>query len=423
MPVTHSQNVPKRIPRSSRELTRLDLDYRHSGTRFLLFPQPPILAGFEEPETVWVSTRPEELGPGPQDSRMYVADAVVKTPYEFPNLPPYTGPLNPTAYASPDGHFDHLEPGTQQFEAAHMYGTLRWVLDIWETYFGQRLEWHFKQDYPRMELVPWLDWNNAQSGYGFIEAGYRKDDQGRKFPMNLNFDVLAHELGHTMLYSIIGMPSEGQATTSFFAFHESASDLVAIISLLHFDSIMDLLLERTSGDLYPRNILNRVGEVSPTDQIRLASNNMTLADVPDLSTPAESLTYAERHDISLPLTGAVFDLLVEIFQQNLVDRGIIDPELDEASRRGMDDPDFLDEVDKAFDIAYTANPIGFKHSLVDARDTMGLYLARAWSGLTSNLTFSDVLTGLLDADVDESDGWYQNEIRDAFGRHGIFQIK
>ena len=405
--------------RPARELTDLQFDFSGSGTRFRLFPQPPILPGFEEPETVWLSPPPGSVGPGPQDERMYVADAVEKEPYEFPRLPPFRGRTNPPALPGPDGHFDHLEPGSPQFEAAHMYGTLRRVLDIWEGYFGRTVEWHFGQAYPRMELVPWVDWNNAQSGFGFIETGYRRDEEGRRFPMNLNFDVLAHEMGHTLLYSVIGLPPEGRVTTSFLAFHESASDLVAIVALLHFDSILDLLLERTSGDLYPRNILNRVGEVSPADQIRMASNRLTMGDVPDLRTPPERLTNRERHDTSLPLTGAVFDLLVEIFQQNLVDNGLIEPWLDQLSRGGMTDPGRLEAVGREFDAAWAANPTGFKKALVDARDTLGLYLASAWSGLDWDLRFSDLAQGLLAADHIFNGGWYRTEIIETFARRGI----
>jgi len=403
-----------------RELTGLALDFSGSGARFRVFAQPPFLPGFEEPETVWVSTPPEALGPGPQDDRMYVVDAVAKEPYEFPALPPYVGPTNPPARAAADGHFDHLAPGTHQFEAAHMYGVLRWALDIWESYLGHTVNWYFSGDYPRLELVPWVDWNNAQSGYGFIETGYRLDDQGRKFPMNLNFDVLTHELGHTLLYSEVGLPPEGRATTSFFAFHESASDLTSIVTMLHFDSVVDLLLTRTSGDLYPRNILNRVGEVSPAEQIRMASNSRTLADVPPLDTPPERLSYRERHDVSLPMTGAAFDLLVEIFQQNLVDRGLIDPRLDEVSRRGVTNPTQLAAVDRDFDAVFAADPVGFKQALVGARDTLGFYLADAWGALDWRLGFGDILDSLIDADRRRSGGRYRPEIEDVFARHGIY---
>ncbi|MGA8261315.1 MAG: hypothetical protein WB783_13975 [Arenicellales bacterium] len=408
-----------RIRGRARELSGFELDFSGSGTRFRLFPQSPEVPGFEEPETVWVSTPPEDLGPGPQDSHMYVVDAIDKKPYEFPGAPPYLGPTWPPALAGPDGHFDQLEPGTHQFEAAHMYGTLRWTLDIWEAYFGRRLKWYFRDDYPRMELVPWVDWNNAQSGYGFIETGYRLDGLGRKFPMNLNFDVLAHELGHTILYSELGLPPPDGATTSFFAFHEAAADLVAMISVLHFDYVIDRLLVRTSGNLYLRNVLNRIGEVSPTGQIRMASNSLTMADVPDVDTPTEDLSAKARHDISLPLTGAVFDLLVEIFQQNLVDHGLIDTRLNDASREGVADPKRLGEIDREFDLAFGADPVGFKCALVQARDTMGVYVAWTLDRLDWNLRFGDILRCVIDADQSLTGGWYRVEIEDVFASHGI----
>ena len=37
------------------------------GTRFLVFPQPPFIPGYERPEIVWVSTPPDRIGPGPAD--------------------------------------------------------------------------------------------------------------------------------------------------------------------------------------------------------------------------------------------------------------------------------------------------------------------------------------------------------------------
>ena len=53
-----------------------------SGTRFRLFPQPSFLDSFERAETVWVSSPPGSLGPGPSDDRMYVVDPIGKpSPY------------------------------------------------------------------------------------------------------------------------------------------------------------------------------------------------------------------------------------------------------------------------------------------------------------------------------------------------------
>ena len=413
--MTHQQNTKHTCLSSCSELSRFDLDYSAYGTRFRLFPQSPLLTAYQTPETVWLPLRPSEIMPGPSDARMYVSDAIDKQHYDYPFLPPYLGETNSPALPSSDGHFDHFEVGSTEFEAAHMYGTLRWVLDIWETYFERTIHWSFSDHYARLELVPWLDWDNAHSGFGFIEMGYGRDDEGKKFPYSLNFDVLAHELGHTLLYSVIGMPDDDRATAEFFAFHETASDMVAIISVLHFDSVLDRLLDQTAGNLYSQNELNRIGEESSTRQIRMASNDLKMNQVPSPDTPLSELSNKQIHDMSLPLTGALFDLLVEVFQQNLVDDGLISAELDQRSR-GLNE-DKLDEdgrIQDTFNRAFAENPDGFKKALVDARDYMGMVLSRSWELLSWELSFPLVAQSLFQADREIFSGHYQTEIAEVF---------
>ena len=396
------------------ELSSLNLDFRTSGTRFLLFPQSPLISDYEKPETVWVSLAPSDIGPGPSDDKMYVVDAINKPFYEESDLPPYRGRVNPPAVSASDGHFDHLEVGTHQFEAAHMYASLRFILDIWQVYFGREIKWSFSDDFERMELIPWVDWDNAHAGYGFIETGYSKDDQGEKFPFNLNFDVLAHEFGHQLLYAEIGMPDDHRATAEFFAFHETSGDMVAIISLLHFNSVLDRILTQTSGNLYINNELNRLGEESNTRQIRMASNDLKMKNVPNPGTPLEQLTIKQLHDMSLPFTGALFDLLVEIFQQNLLDENLISSELDELSRGKTEQTNSEIQVQTLFDKAFIKNPEGFKKALVDARDYTAMLLSSSWQQLSWDLTFPDIVHSLIRADQDLSYGHYHKEIRDAF---------
>ncbi len=390
---------------------RVNVDFSAFGTRFLLYPQAPVLRGFHVPETVYVSLPPGQIERGPADRRMYVVNADDKpAPYEFPYLPPYAGPVHAPAEPGPDGHFDYLEPSTPQFIAAHMYATVRLVLDIWERYFGRTIPWHFEADYPRLELIPWVDWNNAQSGWGYIEAGYRAAGDGTRLPMALNFDVLAHELGHSILYSELGLPPQHVRAAQFYAFHESASDLVAIIASLHFDSVVEEILRRTSGNLFVRSFLGRIGESSPTEEIRIASNALRMSDVPDVGIPIDRLSQRQRHRMGEPLTGAVFDVLVEVFQQLLVEDGLIDSALDADSRRGIGDAAHLGAIQRRFDDAYARNPLGFKQALVDCRDFMGMALARTWQQLDWSLSFVDVGRALLRADADLSNGHFQPEI-------------
>ena len=383
---------------------KLDADLKGRGTKFRLFPQPRFLAPFQEPETVWVSPRAGTVGPGPGDDRMYVVDAIGKEqPYEFPYLPPYDGPARPPVEPNEFGHFDHLEVGTREFESAHMYGTLRRVLDIWEGYFGKRIDWHFEDRYSRLELIPFVDWDNAQSGYGFIETGYEETEDRAIRPFSLNFDVLAHELGHSIIFSQVGFPAEGTETDEFFAFHEFAGDMLALVSVLHFDSVVDHLLRCCNGSLYTVNELNRIGELSQTDEIRVANNLMKMSDYRD--------GWTNVHHLAQPLTGAVFDILVDVFQQSLLERGLISLELWSLAESVPEEPVDLGAIEAMFGDAYRGRHEDFKEALLDARDLIGALLARTWSRLSpSGLTFADVGDALLAVDRELTGGKYQGTI-------------
>ena len=69
--------------------------------------------------------------------------------------------------------------------------------------------------------------------------------------------------------------------------------------------------------------------MSPHDQIRLASNDVRLSQF--------SAGWEDEHALSQPLTGAFFDIAVDIFQEILVERGLIPPEVAEAIRKVRDE--------------------------------------------------------------------------------------
>ena len=390
----------------------LDARLAATGTRFRIFPQPRFLSAFAEPETITVSTTPDGIEPGPADGRMYVVDAVNKLPYTTFLGPPYQGERNPPVEPGPGGHFDHLDPDSREFACAAMYATVRRVLDIWEDYFGHHVEWHFETAFARLELIPLVVWDNAQSGFGFLEFGYGRKPTGAidlTRPYCENFDVLAHELGHGIIFSQVGIPSApGDEAVDYGGLHESAGDLVAIIASLHFDSVVDHLLESTHGNLFTVNELERVGELSDSREIRAAFNSFRMSDVGE-----------EPHDRSLPLTGGLFDVMVEVFQKRLVATGLIPQALADRSTQGPGpgrDQD-LDAVQADFDAAYTGNEAAFATALLEARDYLGRLLARAWEGLNPNfLTYHTVLRRLMWADrqLNGGVGEHQDTIRECF---------
>jgi hypothetical protein len=285
-----------------------------------------------------------------------------------------------------------------------MYGSVRRVLDIVESYLGDRIEWQFGQHFRRLEIIPLIDWDNAQSGFGFIESGRSLAEDGTMLPYGLNFDVIAHEIGHSILFSLMGLPESGQISAEFRAFHESAADVTALIAVMHFDTVLDRLLRSCRGNIYVLNELNRLGEVADAKQIRVASNGDRMSDVG-----------SEPHDLSRPLTGACFDVIAYIYACELADRGLVRRELWARAYETNVAGQQSEHVAEEFARSYANRHFAFKAALESARDLFGRYLVSAWQALSPDrLTFGDVAGGLLDADRRISGSRYQEEIREIF---------
>jgi hypothetical protein len=394
-----------------------------AGTRFRLFPQHPSLSSTREPETVRVSSPPGSIGPGPSDVRMYTILPLGKRPYgatlgpygtPYVSFPPWMGPVLPPALPDRAGHFDHLEPGTPQFEAAHLFGSVRFALDIWEGYFGRPIPWYFAEHYERLELAAIRGFDNAQAGYGYIEMGEYPLPQGA-VSFGLNFDIIAHELGHLILYQEIGQPTEATAGGEYYGFHESAADLVGLLASAHFESVIEPLLANTRGNLYVFNRLNRIGEVSDNDQLRLAGNGVRLAEF--------RYGWKGEHSLSLPLTGAMFDILVDIFHEYLLAADLISPALEDLADQLERLPDYQGLIQALFDGAYPRNPPGFRRALLDACDTLGVYLAATWQRLSPHrLSYADVAAALIEVDRERSGGRYQRLMQRNFQLRDIGEV-
>jgi hypothetical protein len=349
------------------------------GTLFSIYPQAPHVFGYGKPESVWLSPAPGGIRAGPEDSRIYVRDPLFdKKPYGYPEMPPFEGAARAPAEPDFEGHFDSIDVGSRQFLAAHAYACVRRVLDIWESHLGRRIEWHFAADYERLEIIPYIDWDNAQSGYGYLELGHEQGRDGGNHPFALNFDVIAHEIGHSILFSLVGMPAGSVNAGEFAPFHEANADLISLLSFLHFDSGMDRLLRRTKGNLLMLNELNRIAELSDDSQIRLACNYRRMSEVS-----------AEVHDRSRPFSGAVFDTIVDEYHRRLVADGLANPRLLSLDLRDADEA-MLDGVSRFTADAFEARPFAFKSALEGARNDVAKALALAWPRLDpGNVTFAN----------------------------------
>src|SRR5215831_17498701 len=333
-------------------------------------------------------------------------------PYADSETPPYHGPANPPVQPGRDGHFDHLVPGTREFSAAHMYAVVRRVLDIFEDYFAHPIPWHFAPPLQRLLLIPLVRWDNAQSGFGFLEFGYgrRRNGLDLQNPYCENFDVLAHEMGHSIIFSQVGFPDNELALTAEYGgFHESSGDLTALVGVLHFERVVKHLLDTSSGNLFTRNELERVGELSTSQEIRSAFNGLRMGDVG-----------GEPHDLSQPLTGALFDVFVEVFQKELVAARLITQKLADRSFHEGNSPDDDDQIHSEFEQAYARDKAGFATALLKARDYWGQLLAKIWGQLSPNfLTYPKVASAAFAADRELTSGKHQETIRACFAWRNI----
>ncbi|CAN5508661.1 hypothetical protein BH10PLA2_BH10PLA2_10660 [soil metagenome] len=346
---------------------------------------------------------------------MIVIDATNKRPYGSPGglSPQSFGQRLAPVHPGPDGHFDHVDPDSREFSSATMYATVRRTLDIWQDYFGHKIQWFFHPTFTKLLLIPVLEWDNAQSGFGFLEFGFGRTPTGAidpSSPFCQNFDVLAHEVGHNILFAELGFPDDGSETAEFGGHHEGGADLVAAVSVLHFDSVVDYLLENSKGNLFSVNELSRIGELASGGQIRNLFNYFKMSDVDE-----------EPHSLSQPLTGAIFDIFVDVFQKELVKRGLITQQLADRSTNGRSPENQIPGIDQEFAAAYAGHADGFKAALLAARDYLGRLLAETWSNISpSNLTYTKILRAILEADEVVSGGVNQTNIRECFDWREIF---
>ena len=377
---------------------------RQGGTRFRLFPA--YADGFAEPQVVVLSPPAGTVGPGPSDPRMYTVNPTSKVdPYDPPDyVPPYQGRVHPPALPDAHGHFDRIPVESEQFMAAHTYATVRRTLDIWEGYLGHRVVWWHAAFMPQVELIPLVHWANAHSGPGFIEMGRQADHSGHLQPFCLNFDVLAHETGHAILFSQVGIPPEGAVTREFLAFHESFADLIAVIGVMDFRSVTDHLLTETDGNLYVENVVSRIGAISRTEQIRVASNLARMDDVADLQLAPDGSWIdptgqnRNQHAIAEPMTGAVFDIVVEFYQDDLVDKGLIAHAADARGWSRAEVEQTRGVVREASARAFARFATGFHAALDRARHLVGRCMAHVMLTVRpETLSFAIVAARFLEA--------------------------
>jgi hypothetical protein len=182
---------------------------------------------------------------------------------------------------------------------------------------------------------------------------------------------------------------------------------MALISALHFDSVLDRTLASSEGNLYTLNESNRIGELTNVAQVRTASNSRKLSEFAD--------GWSDPHVLAQPLVGGIFDCLVDVYQDRLLRSHLIDPEL-----RRLSEVLAIEELDdgivqERFAEAYHGRHARFKDALIEARDHIGDCLVFLLTRISPHfLRYAAIGETLIAADRRLSGGRHVEDFRENF---------
>lgn len=272
----------------------------HVGARVLIWKQDPTLQEIG----IRKAYLPARVLSGPRDARITTQGVPAVNPNVF-------GDLIET-------------PGTDDFDTVHSFAVVRQTLTMFQ---------RARAIGTKPAQIPW-EWNtagpppNTEPIKVFPKAGdtmnafYSRDLKALKFffftkpgdPPTApkiftcrSLDIVAHETGHAVLDGLKPHWLEQQGPPQTGALHESFGDLTSIfLGLSQLDQV-EAVIAQTKANLHDKTFLSDLAEqfglaLGRPNGLRNADNNLTLSQVTN-----------EVHDLSQVFTGAIYDVLADIF--------------------------------------------------------------------------------------------------------------
>jgi hypothetical protein len=267
------------------------------GSRVLIWKQDPSVSELGTRK----SFLPGVVLQGPRDARIASGS-------------PGIAPVSPNAF----GDFI-LSPNTDQFDAVHTFAIVRQTLTMY-----QRALAGGGTEAP----LPW-QWNGASNTaplqvfpHGLpnvMNAYYSRSDQALKFghfvPSGAtervytcrSLDIVSHETGHAVLDGLKPHWLLSTNPPQTGGLHESFGDLTAIFLTLSQLDQVEAIIAQTRADLHDKTFLSDMAEqfglaLGRSNGLRNADNDFKLSEVG-----------TEVHAISQVFTGAIYDILADIF--------------------------------------------------------------------------------------------------------------
>jgi len=270
-----------------------------AGARVLMWKQ--------DPSVDEIGTRkaflPGVVLAGPRDARIVLASSE-------PGIPP----VEPNAF----GDFVTM-PDTPQFDAVHTFAVVRQTLTMYQRALSTAgspmpLPWHWNNatDTAPLQVWPYGLPNVMNAYYSRTQACLKFGDfvpngaTARVYTCR-SFDIVSHETGHAVLDGLKPQWLHAGNPPQTGGLHESFGDLTAIFLALSQLDQCEAVIAQTKARLHDKTFLADIAEqfglaLGSTTGLRNADNDLTL-----------SQAGTEVHAISQVFTGAVYDILADVF--------------------------------------------------------------------------------------------------------------
>lgn len=221
--------------------------------------------------------------------------------------------------ASANSNHDYLfdpEENPLEFDAVHTYAVVRQVLTMYQRVFARiglsgPAQWQWGNAapirvYPRAGYDANAYYSRNERSLRFFYFDSNVDANLPRIYTNRSFDIVAHETGHAILDGLRpGYWSSWNSQTG--GLHESFGDLTSIFTMLAQLDQCEAIIAESKADLHAKSffpaVAEQFGEALGRDTgLRNADNDLKLSDVS-----------TEVHGLSQVFTGAIYDILADIF--------------------------------------------------------------------------------------------------------------
>jgi hypothetical protein len=267
------------------------------GARVLMWKQDPSVAE--------IGTRkaflPGVVLAGPRDARIAIG---------APGIPA----VEPNAF----GDFVTM-PDTPQFDAVHTFAVVRQTLTMYQRALSAAgslmplpWQWNSSVDTTPLQVFPYGLPNVMNAFYSRSQASLKFGDfipsgaTDRVYTCR-SFDIVSHETGHAVLDGLKPHWLEADNPPQTGGLHESFGDLTAIFLALSQLDQCEAVVAQTKAHLHDKTFLADIAEqfglaLGSTTGLRNADNDLTLSEAG-----------TEVHAISQVFTGAIYDILADLF--------------------------------------------------------------------------------------------------------------